>query len=119
MGPSRRGSVYHGNAAQARTPLVLGLRDVMDEPAALAPEWERKNVLPALEELYDELWVYGMKEICDPFDGLDLPATVKLKTRYTGYLKRHVPTVAPHHNLIFQRIHLYLSQQVVAEMVKA
>ena len=52
-----------------------------------------KNVLPALEELYDELWVYGMKEICDPFDGLDLPATVKLKTRYTGYLKRHVPTV--------------------------
>ena len=75
------------------TPMVLGLRDVMDKPAALAPEWERKNVLPALEELYDELWVYGMKEICDPFDGLDLPATVKLKTRYTGYLKRHVPTV--------------------------
>ena len=23
------------------TPLVLGLRDVMDEPSALAPEWER------------------------------------------------------------------------------
>ena len=75
------------------TPLVLGLRDVMDEPAALAPEWERKNVLPALEELYDELWVYGIKEICDPFEGIDLPANVKIKTRYTGYLKRHVPTV--------------------------
>ena len=26
------------------TPLVLGLRDVMDEPSALAPEWERKKV---------------------------------------------------------------------------
>ena len=73
------------------TPIVLGLRDVMDEPAALAPEWERKNVLPALESLYDELWVYGMKEVCDPFDGIDLPAAVKLKTRYTGYLRRHVP----------------------------
>ena len=80
------------------TPLVLGLRDVMDEPAALAPEWERKNVLPALEDLYDELWVYGMKDICDPFDGLDLPATVKMKTRYTGYLRRHVPAIgiSPH-----------------------
>lgn len=75
------------------TPLVLGLRDVMDEPAALAPEWERKNVLPALEELYDELWVYGIKEICDPFRGLDLPPSVKFKTRYTGYLKRHVPSI--------------------------
>src|SRR5215471_4253995 len=28
------------------TPLVLGLRDVMDDPAALAAEWERKNVVP-------------------------------------------------------------------------
>ena len=33
---------------ERNTPIVLGLRDVMDEPAALAPEWERKNVLPAL-----------------------------------------------------------------------
>src|SRR5690606_24544833 len=39
------------------TPLVLGLRDVMDEPRLLAPEWERKNVVPALDELYDEIWV--------------------------------------------------------------
>jgi predicted glycosyltransferase len=80
------------------TPLILGLRDVMDEPAALVPEWERKKVLPALEDLYDELWVYGMKEICDPFDGLDLPASVRMKTRYTGYLRRRVPSVgtAPH-----------------------
>ncbi len=28
-------------------PLVLGLRDVMDEPGLLAPEWKRKNVIPA------------------------------------------------------------------------
>ena len=75
------------------TPLVLGLRDVMDEPTALVPEWERKKVLPALEDLYDEVWVYGMKQICDPFDGLDMPASVRMKTRYTGYLRRRVPSV--------------------------
>ena len=80
------------------TPLILGLRDVMDEPAALVPEWERKKVLPALEDLYDELWVYGMKEVCDPFDGMDMPASVRMKTRYTGYLRRRVPSVGttPH-----------------------
>ena len=75
------------------TPLILGLRDVMDEPAALLPEWERKNVLPALEDLYDEVCVYGIKEICDPFEGMDMQASVHMKTRYTGYLRRRVPTV--------------------------
>lgn len=73
------------------TPLVLGLRDVMDEPAHLAPEWERKNVLPALRDIYDEIWVYGLKEMCDPFEGLRMPASVRMKTRYTGYLRRTVP----------------------------
>ena len=36
---------------QRGTPLVLGLRDVMDDPAQLAKEWERKNVVPALRDL--------------------------------------------------------------------
>lgn len=75
------------------TPLVLGLRDVMDEPELLLPEWERKKVLPALQELYDEVWVYGVKEVCDPYEGLEIPASVRHKTRYTGYLRRHASKV--------------------------
>lgn len=72
------------------TPLILGMRDVMDEPELLEQEWERKKVLPALQDLYDEVWVYGVKEVCDPYDGLDIPSEIKLKTRYTGYLRRSV-----------------------------
>jgi predicted glycosyltransferase len=74
------------------TRLVLGLRDVMDEPAALEPEWERKNVLPALRDLYDEIWVYGLPQVCDPLEGVALPAKVKQKMIYTGYLHREVPS---------------------------
>ncbi len=70
------------------TPLVLGLRDVMDEPGQLAPEWERKNVVPALRDLYDSLWVYGLPQICDPLEGIDVPRSVRRKVSYTGYLKR-------------------------------
>ena len=70
------------------TPTILGLRDVMDEPALLAPEWERKNVLPALDDLYDEIWVYGLRQICDPLAGLPIPASVRRKMTYTGYLPR-------------------------------
>ena len=73
------------------TPLVLGLRDVMDEPSALAPEWERKKVLPALDKLYDELWVYGLPQICDPLEGIKVPPSVRRKMVYTGYLERSVP----------------------------
>jgi predicted glycosyltransferase len=76
------------------TPLVLGLRDVMDEPSALAPEWERKKVLPALDKLYDELWVYGLPQICDPLEGIKVPPSVRRKMVYTGYLERSEPTHA-------------------------
>ena len=68
-------------------PLVLGLRDVMDEPGLLAPEWERKNVVPALRDLYDDIWVYGLPQICDPLEGLELPKSVRQKMTYTGYLR--------------------------------
>ncbi len=80
------------------TPLVLGLRDVMDDPTALAAEWERKNVVPALRDLYDEIWVYGLPQINKPLTGVDLPPSVRHKTVYTGYLHRDLPLHAdiPH-----------------------
>ncbi len=70
---------------------VLGLRDIMDEPAVLAHEWERKRALPALRDLYDDIWVYGLPQICDPLAGVELPMSVRRKITYTGYLRRQVP----------------------------
>ncbi len=72
-------------------PLILGLRDVMDEPRLLAPEWERKNVIPALTDLYDDIWVYGLPQICDPLEGIELPPSARKKMTYTGYLQRSLP----------------------------
>jgi predicted glycosyltransferase len=76
-------------------PVVLGLRDVMDEPAQLAPEWSRKNAVPALLRYYDELWVYGLPQICDPLADIGLPDAVRGKMCYTGYLRRTVPSHNP------------------------
>jgi predicted glycosyltransferase len=73
-------------------PLVLGLRDVMDEPSLLAPEWKRKKVLPALRDIYDEIWVYGLPQLCDPLADIDLPQSVRRKMVFTGYLPRALPT---------------------------
>ncbi|MFN4310383.1 MAG: glycosyltransferase family protein [Ferrovibrio sp.] len=81
------------------TRLVLGLRDVMDEPSALAPEWERKNVMPALKSLFDQIWVYGLPQFCDPLEGIALPERVRRKVVYTGYLPRFSPEALPEHQL--------------------
>jgi len=77
-------------------PVVLGLRDVMDEPAQLEPEWTRKNVVPALQRYYSEMWIYGLPQICDPLAGIALPAGVRNQMHYTGYLRR----TAPAHNTV-------------------
>jgi predicted glycosyltransferase len=73
--------------------LVLGLRDIMDEPTLLSREWEHKQVMPALENLYDDIWVYGLEAIADPLAGLDCPPSVLRKMTYTGYIRRTLPRV--------------------------
>ncbi len=73
------------------TTLALGLRDVLDEPTLLTREWERKRVLPVLRDVYDEIWVYGLKEIWDPLAGISAPRSVRRKMIYTGYLPRALP----------------------------
>ena len=87
---------------RAGTQCVLGLRDVMDDPMLLAREWRRKNPVPALRDLYDDIWIYGLRQICDPLAGIDLPEVVRRKMTYTGYLRRNLPghggaAVCPRH----------------------
>ena len=84
------------------TRLILGLRDVMDEPSLLAAEWRTKNVRPVLEELYDEIWVYGLPQICNPLENMGLSERTQRKTVYTGYLPRQVgaATVMPDMNIV-------------------
>ena len=68
---------------------MLGLRDVMDEPGALEPSGSARTSLPALRDLYDEIWVYGLPQICDPLAGIDAAARAcASKMVYTGYLRR-------------------------------
>ncbi|QPC43615.1 hypothetical protein HW532_13515 [Kaustia mangrovi] len=70
------------------TRLVLGLRDVLDEPELLRKEWRRKKAMEALETFYDEIWVYGLSDLYDPLTGMRVSPAVRDKMVYTGYLKR-------------------------------
>ncbi len=80
---------------QRHARLVLGLRDVLDEPAMLAAEWDRKGAIKATERYYDELWIYGLHSIYDPTEGLALSDGVKRRMHWTGYLRRELNTDSP------------------------
>jgi predicted glycosyltransferase len=78
---------------RGRTRTVLGLRDVLDEPEVLAAEWERKGAVKAAENLYDELWVYGVRDVYDPTEGLPFSDDLRARMYWTGYLRREVTGV--------------------------
>ena len=93
------------------TPLVLGLREVLDHPLLLAKEWERKNPIPALRDLYDEIWIYGTAQICDALAGIDLPQEVLDKVTYTGYLRSNIPLEATRNpgNRVFEEPYILVT----------
>ncbi|MEM7193795.1 MAG: glycosyltransferase [Pseudomonadota bacterium] len=75
---------------------VLGERDVIDDSGALRQEWGLKAAVPALKDLYDEIWIYGTREFYDPFHGLGLESEIYDKTIFTGYLRRPPAPDAAH-----------------------
>jgi predicted glycosyltransferase len=74
--------------------IVLGLRDVLDEPGKLHEEWRQSGALDALS-VYDDILVYGLESVYQPLAGLPNQPSFADKVRYTGYLKRAVPSPMP------------------------
>ena len=72
-------------------PTVLGLRDVMDAPDALAREWAKRSVPAKIDRFYDEIWAYGPPDFHDPLAGIELADGVRERMRYTGFLHREAP----------------------------
>ena len=71
-----------------RTSVVLGLREVLDEPSVAIEEWESMGSSRAVADYYDAVWVYGDRSVYDLVEEYRLPPEVAAKVRYTGYLAR-------------------------------
>ncbi len=72
------------------TKTVLGLRDVMDAPHLLDAEWRRNDVLRKIGQYYDNVWVYGPPDFYDPLVDIEVPANVRAKMRFVGFLQREI-----------------------------
>jgi predicted glycosyltransferase len=69
-----------------RTRCVLGLRDVLDDPATVGREWREADSDEAVRRYYDAVWVYGDPAVYDPVAEYGFAPEVAAKVRYTGYL---------------------------------
>lgn len=74
----------------ASTKIVLGLRDILDAPGRTSRVLKENGTFDVIEEFYDEVWVYGAREIFDTVKEYDFPKSICEKTRYCGYLKRPI-----------------------------
>ena len=68
--------------------LVLGLRDVIDEPEVVRRDWARDGSYELLERLYDQILVYGDRDVYDPVAQYGFSPDMARKTRFVGYLGR-------------------------------
>ncbi|HKP87118.1 MAG TPA: glycosyltransferase [Blastocatellia bacterium] len=75
------------------TRLVLGLRDILDEPERTRLSLTRNGCFEIIDRFYDEVWVYGSQSIFDPIKEYDFPDCVARKTIFCGYLKRPTEVV--------------------------
>jgi predicted glycosyltransferase len=72
--------------AGSHTRVVLGLRDVLDEPWSVHRDWFRWKFEEAIAEYYDAIWVYGDPSIYNMIDEYRFPPSIASKIRFVGYL---------------------------------
>ncbi|MBD2344560.1 glycosyltransferase family protein [Anabaena subtropica] len=71
---------------EGKTLCILGLRDILDEPASVRRDWKRAANEEAIQTYYDQVWVYGDRNIYDLAKEYHLQPKTVAKFRYTGYL---------------------------------
>ncbi|HEY7718819.1 MAG TPA: glycosyltransferase [Pedococcus sp.] len=73
------------------TRLVLGLRDILDAPATIRQRWHLEGAFEAVERHYDEVLVYGTREVFDVSTEYAWPAHLDTRLSYCGYVCSSAP----------------------------
>ena len=72
--------------------IILGLRDIIDEPDMVIASWKAEGVYEFLDEVYDQIMIYGAKDVFDPTVAYGFGAASRSKTTFVGYIGEEAPT---------------------------
>lgn len=75
-------------AVPRRPKLVLGIRDILDEPTRTRASLARSGAMATIARYYDEVWIYGEQSVFDTAAQYHFTPDVMARTHYCGYLKR-------------------------------
>lgn len=70
--------------ARPRPRLVLGLRDIVDDPERARAQFARESTIEAIRAFYDAVLVYGERRLFDAAKEYALPPDVRAKLHYVG-----------------------------------
>ncbi|TWT66262.1 MurG-like transferase [Posidoniimonas polymericola] len=73
---------------RSRCKVVLGIRDVLDDPAMVSRDWLTAENVRAIDRYFDSVWVYGDPNVYDVRHEYQLPRSLAEKIVYTGYIDR-------------------------------
>ncbi len=76
---------------------VIGLRDIIDDPAAVIETWRRQGIFRLLEASYDHIVVYGSRGFYDPVAAYEFPAALAQRVRFVGHVTEETTAEAPGH----------------------
>ena len=88
-------SLRYLREGQNQTKVILGMRDILDSPEHVRTEWEETGAYDALQEFYDEIWVYGSPQIMDVVEVYGFPRKLAEMIHYCGYLRRDGSSAEP------------------------
>ena len=79
----------HGSAN--RPHVVLGLRDILGAPQDIRMTWDSEGVYDLIEEFYDEILIYGCRDLFPAGDLYHLGSNFSGRVSYCGYIHSRRP----------------------------
>lgn len=95
---------------QGQTRVVLGLREILDDPAVVRQEWTTGGYESAISAYYDRIWIYGDQMAYDSVREYGFSPDIAAMVRFSGYLNpQHVergPRESDAEDRTLQSLHL-------------
>jgi predicted glycosyltransferase len=74
---------------------LLGLRDILDAPATVRRRWSLEGAFEAVERHFDEVLVYGSRDVFDVGAQYHWPGRIRSRLHYCGYVCSPTSTSSP------------------------